>query len=436
MRLMSIVEATPATGLGRGSPAAWPWPRRCASRDTRSSWPATSSSRPRGPRRGVRRGGRRWRPQPDRAGPARRGPRRRAGARGLRDLPRRAGRAARRARVRTACFRDTLNGSHSAAGVDLVIAPEWRRRRRSTCRPDGSVLASGPDYAPVRLWPGRRPSAASSGPAAWATAAAAGPARGRARARPCSRWPSGWPPATSAPTCSASAATNVQRRRAEVQSTRRVRILATGWRPDLPRLVADHDLVVSFGRRFSWEVACIGTPMALLPVSPADVPALEATADLGAAIWLGRPGDAQSPAGRLRTAMRDGIRRREVATRAGRLVDGKRRRPRRRVAHPLIGPPAQPPDLRTRGVSPSEAPRPTRRGRTAPAAGRGRASGPSRPASSATERRAVAPSRDGHGVGGEIRRMLVRLPGQYRRCRPDTGRPPTGGPPCDPASAG
>ncbi len=113
-----------------------------------------------------------------------------------------------------------------------------------------------------------------------------------------------------------------QRRRVEVQSTRRVRVLATAWRSDLCRLVADHDLVVSFGPRFAWEVACIGTPMALLAAGPGPATGLEAAASAGAAIWLGRPGDDQSPAGRLRLAVRDAMRRLDVAARAAHLVDG------------------------------------------------------------------------------------------------------------------
>lgn len=225
--------------------------------------------------------------------------------------------------VRTACFRDGLNGSHSATGVDLVIAPAWSPVSSVDVAADGSVRATGPDYAPVR---------AAAREAAERREARAGGMGDRPRLLvllgdgrraeamlPVAQWVAN---SDVSADVLCVGGTEVQRRRAEVQSTRRVRILATGWRPDLPRLVADHDLVVSFGRHFSWEVACIGTPMALLAVSPADVPALEATADVGAAIWLGRPGDAQSPAGRLRTAMRDGMRRREVASQASRLVDG------------------------------------------------------------------------------------------------------------------
>ena len=35
--------------------------------------------------------------------------------------------------VRTACFRDSLNGSHSATGVDLMIAPAWSPRLVGRC---------------------------------------------------------------------------------------------------------------------------------------------------------------------------------------------------------------------------------------------------------------------------------------------------------------
>jgi spore coat polysaccharide biosynthesis predicted glycosyltransferase SpsG len=225
---------------------------------------------------------------------------------------------------------DGRNGGASplrdgAAGptADLIVLPEWSTGSALEGAPDGAQVARGPDYAPVRA------------------AAREAKERRQARAggmgdRPRLLVLLGEGPAADAMTAVAEwlAASDVtadvlcvggdraQRRRAEVQSTRRVRILATAWRSDLPRLVADHDLVVSFGPRFAWEVACIGTPMALLATGDGPADGLAAPAAAGAAIWLGRPGDQQSPAGRLRLAVRDAIRRVDVGARAARLVDG------------------------------------------------------------------------------------------------------------------
>jgi spore coat polysaccharide biosynthesis predicted glycosyltransferase SpsG len=204
-----------------------------------------------------------------------------------------------------------------------VIAPRWTVDSSVDERPDGSLLARGPDFAPVR---------GSAREAAERRLARAGGMGDRPRVvvllgdedvadgmLPVAEW-------VAASDVSADVlcvgGNDGQRRRAEVQSTRRVRILATAWRSDLPRLVADHDLVVASGHRFTWEVACIGTPMALLAIGASAAPGLEDVASAGAAIWLGRPGDPHSPAGRLRSALRDGMRRREVAATAARLVDG------------------------------------------------------------------------------------------------------------------
>jgi spore coat polysaccharide biosynthesis predicted glycosyltransferase SpsG len=225
--------------------------------------------------------------------------------------------------VRTAWLRDGSRPVHPPSGVDLVIAPEWTTSSSVETRPDGSVLARGPDYAPVRSAAReaaeRRLSRAGGMGDRPRLVVLLGEERDAEAMLPVAEWVAA-SDVTADVLCVGG--NDGQRRRAEVQSTRRVRVLATGWRSDLPRLVADHDLVVSFGRRFSWEIACIGTPMALLALGNEQAPGLEATASAGAAIWLGRPGDAQSPAGRLRAALRDGMRRRDVAAVATRLVDG------------------------------------------------------------------------------------------------------------------
>jgi spore coat polysaccharide biosynthesis predicted glycosyltransferase SpsG len=225
--------------------------------------------------------------------------------------------------VRTAWIRDGSNPVHVPGGVDLVIAPEWIGSSSVETQPDGSVLARGPDYAPVRgsarEAAERRLSRAGGMGDRPRLVVLLGEERDAEAMLPVAEWVAA-SDVTADVLCVGG--NDGQRRRAEVQSTRRVRVLATAWRSDLPRLVADHDLVVSFGRRFTWEIACIGTPMALLALGSASAPGLEAAASAGAAIWLGRPGDAQSPAGRLRAALRDGMRRRDVAARAARLVDG------------------------------------------------------------------------------------------------------------------
>jgi spore coat polysaccharide biosynthesis predicted glycosyltransferase SpsG len=225
--------------------------------------------------------------------------------------------------VRTAWLRDGSNQVHTPSGVDLVIAPEWTTTSSVQTRPDGTVLARGPEYAPVRgsarEAAERRLSRAGGMGDRPRLVVLLGEERDAEAMLRVAEWVAA-SDVTADVLCVGG--TDGQRRRAEVQSTRRVRVLATGWRSDLPRLVADHDLVVSFGRRFAWEIACIGTPMALLALGNAQAPELEAAASAGAAIWLGRPGDAQSPAGRLRAALRDGMRRRAVAAQATRLVDG------------------------------------------------------------------------------------------------------------------
>ncbi len=228
--------------------------------------------------------------------------------------------------IRSAAFDDRPDPAGLRSNpprADLVVVPQWSATSSVRTSAEGTRVARGPDFAPVRA------------------AAREAKERRRARAggmgdRPRLLVLLGEGPAADTMTAVAEwlAGSDVtadvlcvggdraQRRRAEVQSTRRVRVLATAWRSDLPRLVADHDLVVSFGPRFTWEVACIGTPMALLATGDAPAAPLEAAAAAGAAIWLGRPGDDHSPAGRLRLAVRDAIRRLDVAAQAARLVDG------------------------------------------------------------------------------------------------------------------
>jgi spore coat polysaccharide biosynthesis predicted glycosyltransferase SpsG len=109
---------------------------------------------------------------------------------------------------------------------------------------------------------------------------------------------------------------------AEAMSTRRVRVLATPARPDLPRLLADHDLVICAAGTVAWELCCIGTPMALVCLSAQQQPVYDALVGSGAALGLGDATGLASAAGPVRGLMRDGLRRRDLATAASALVDG------------------------------------------------------------------------------------------------------------------
>jgi spore coat polysaccharide biosynthesis predicted glycosyltransferase SpsG len=109
---------------------------------------------------------------------------------------------------------------------------------------------------------------------------------------------------------------------AEGLSTRVVRVLATGRRGDLPRLVADHDLVLTQPGPVLWELSCIGTPAGLISLSADESTAAAAWVDAGCAVALDPPGAASRLAGQLRALLRDGLRRAEMGTAGPRLVDG------------------------------------------------------------------------------------------------------------------
>jgi spore coat polysaccharide biosynthesis predicted glycosyltransferase SpsG len=108
--------------------------------------------------------------------------------------------------------------------------------------------------------------------------------------------------------------------RAESLSSRSVRVLATGHRADLPRLVADHDLVVTRPSRLLWEASCIGTPMALLALTAAEDAYADSWVRADVALSLGRPNAVT--ANQFRALLRDGMRRAAMSTAGQRLVDG------------------------------------------------------------------------------------------------------------------
>ena len=110
--------------------------------------------------------------------------------------------------------------------------------------------------------------------------------------------------------------------RAEALSNRRVRVLATVRRADLPRLVADHDLVVTRPGHIVWELCCIGAPIALVTRTDADVEAAAGWVKAGVAVSLGPVPSDGSLAGPLRALLRDGWRRAELGTTGLRVVDG------------------------------------------------------------------------------------------------------------------
>jgi spore coat polysaccharide biosynthesis predicted glycosyltransferase SpsG/RimJ/RimL family protein N-acetyltransferase len=110
--------------------------------------------------------------------------------------------------------------------------------------------------------------------------------------------------------------------RAEAMSTRTVRVLATPVRSDLPRLFADHDLVVCASGTTVWELCCIGTPMAVLHVTENQRLVHDGLVEAGAALGLGGPADLDRASGRLRSLLRDGLRRMDLAAAAAALVDG------------------------------------------------------------------------------------------------------------------
>lgn len=109
---------------------------------------------------------------------------------------------------------------------------------------------------------------------------------------------------------------------AEAMSTRVVRVLATPVRSDLPRLFADHDLVVCASGTTVWELCCIGTPMAVIHVTDNQRAVYDALLEAGAALGLGGPADLATASGKLRALLRDGLRRLDLAAAASTLVDG------------------------------------------------------------------------------------------------------------------
>jgi spore coat polysaccharide biosynthesis predicted glycosyltransferase SpsG/RimJ/RimL family protein N-acetyltransferase len=109
---------------------------------------------------------------------------------------------------------------------------------------------------------------------------------------------------------------------AEAMSTRQVRVLATPVRSDLPRLFADHDLVVCASGTTVWELCCIGTPMAVVYVTDNQKPVHDALVEADAALGLGSVAELGDRVGRLRSLLRDGLRRLDLAAAGSALVDG------------------------------------------------------------------------------------------------------------------
>jgi hypothetical protein len=109
---------------------------------------------------------------------------------------------------------------------------------------------------------------------------------------------------------------------AEGLSTRTVRVLGTARRADLPRLVADHDLVVTRPGPILWELCCIGSPVALMGLTEDDDRLAAPWVEADLAVSLGRLGAGARPAGQLRALLRDGLRRAQLGSNGLRLVDG------------------------------------------------------------------------------------------------------------------
>jgi spore coat polysaccharide biosynthesis predicted glycosyltransferase SpsG/RimJ/RimL family protein N-acetyltransferase len=103
----------------------------------------------------------------------------------------------------------------------------------------------------------------------------------------------------------------------------RLRVVEPG--PDLPRLMAAADLVISAAGTSTWELASMHTPMALVLSVDNQRPGYTAMVTAGAAVGLGGIEDVmdrERTAGTLRDVLVDPDRRRSMAARAAGVVDG------------------------------------------------------------------------------------------------------------------
>ncbi|KRF27202.1 bifunctional UDP-2,4-diacetamido-2,4,6-trideoxy-beta-L-altropyranose hydrolase/GNAT family N-acetyltransferase [Phycicoccus sp. Soil802] len=94
---------------------------------------------------------------------------------------------------------------------------------------------------------------------------------------------------------------------------------------DLPREMATADLVVTAAGTSVWELCAMARPMAVLAVVDNQVPGYLALLRAGAAVGLGSPTEVPDPAamaGALTAVLTDATARRDLATAAGRMVDG------------------------------------------------------------------------------------------------------------------
>lgn len=90
---------------------------------------------------------------------------------------------------------------------------------------------------------------------------------------------------------------------------------------DLPRVVADADLVVSAAGVTLLELCCMGVPMALVELVADQARGYRAALDLGVAVGLGRPGAVDRTA--LRQVLTDTALRTRLAATARTVVDGR-----------------------------------------------------------------------------------------------------------------
>lgn len=95
--------------------------------------------------------------------------------------------------------------------------------------------------------------------------------------------------------------------------------------PDLPTVMASADLVVTAAGTSVWELCAMARPMAVLAVVDNQVPGYLALLRAGAAVGLGAPSAVSATgamAAALNAVLTDDTARRDLATAAGRMVDG------------------------------------------------------------------------------------------------------------------
>jgi hypothetical protein len=211
--------------------------------------------------------------------------------------------------------------------ADLVVAPVFSPITNPGSldhRPGGQIVAVGPEYAPVRTAVvdarQRRPWRAGGMGDRLRVLVRLGREDSAAAMLPVVQALANSDLSTDVLVVAPSIAIGMK---AEGMSTRSVRVLATTRRGDLPRLIADHDLVVTQPGPIMWELCCIGTPAALVPLSDDEEAAAADWVAAGVAVNLGRPGGDSRIANQLRALLREGMRRAQMGSTGLKLVDGE-----------------------------------------------------------------------------------------------------------------